>query len=329
MRLRLLSLATLAIVLASGCGDRQPAPAPPTSSGSNESPLPEAKQSSLPEAREGFTTTLIQQRKANFPVAVPPANLFRVVNYPSALGNMPAYVSLPPRDGQRHPAIIWIVGGFANSISPIAWKPSPRENDQSASAFWKAGVITMYPSLRGGNHNPGNVEAFYGEVDDVLAAADFLAKQDYVDSKRIYLGGHSTGGTLALLVAESSSDRFRAIFAFGPVGNVAGYGQDTLPFQISDRREVELRSPAKWLESIRNPTFVFEGTEQPSNIAELVSMSHRTQNPMIQFHPVNGATHFSTLAPMTALIAQKILGDSADSLSITFSDAEIAAVFRK
>lgn len=328
MGLRLLYLGTLAIALASGC-DRHGGASPPKGSSSNASSLPEARQSSLPEARQAFTTTLIRQQKANFPVAAPPAKLFRVVNYQSPLGDMPAYVSVPPRDSQRHPAIIWVVGGFANSISPIAWRPSSRENDQSASAFWKAGVITMYPSLRGGNHNPGYVEAFYGEVDDVLAAADFLAKQDYVDPERIYLGGHSTGGTLALLVAESSSNRFRAVFAFGPVGNVAGYGQDTLPFQISDRREVELRSPSRWLDSIHNPTFVFEGTEQPSNIEELVSMSRRSRNPMIQFHPLNGATHFSTLAPMTALIAQKILSDGADSSGIAFSDTEIATTFRK
>jgi acetyl esterase/lipase len=284
--------------------------------------------SALTQARKGFVTTLIRQQNVGMAVAEPPTNLFRLVNYPAPPGKMPAYVSVSPRNGKRHPAIIWIVGGFANSISEIAWKPRPRENDQSASAFWKAGVITMYPSLRGGNQNPGYVEGFYGEVDDVLAAADFLAKQDYVDPKRIYLGGHSTGGTLALLVAESS-DRFRAVFAFGPVGNVAGYGQKNLPFNISVTGEVNLRSPAKWLDSIRNPTFVFEGTDSNrSNIGELILMSRLTRNPMIHFHPVTGANHFTTLAPMTALIAQKILQDEGGGSSgITFSDAEIAGAF--
>lgn len=48
-----------------------------------------------------------------------------------------------------------------------------------------------------------------------------LAHQPYVDPNRIYLGGHSTGGTLALMTAEAS-DRFRAVFAFGPVSDVRG-----------------------------------------------------------------------------------------------------------
>ncbi len=123
----------------------------------------------------------------------------------------------------------------------------------------------MYPSLRGGNKNPGFIEGFYGEVDDVLGASEYLAKLDYVDPKRIYLGGHSTGGTLALLVAEST-DRFRAVFAFGPVEDASDYGSKYLPFDISNRKEVDLRSPIKWLQAIRNPTFVFEGTERRSNI---------------------------------------------------------------
>jgi acetyl esterase/lipase len=108
----------------------------------------------------------------------------------------------------------------------------------------------MFPSLRGGNDNPGTEEGFLGEVDDVLAAADFLGKQAFVDAKRIYLGGHSTGGTLVLLVAECS-DRFRAVFSFGPADNVAGYGPEYLPFDSSNPREIELRSPGRWLASIK------------------------------------------------------------------------------
>jgi dipeptidyl aminopeptidase/acylaminoacyl peptidase len=59
--------------------------------------------------------------------------------------------------------------------------------------------------LRGGNDNPGRREGFLGEVDDVLAAADHLSKLPHIDPTQIYLGGHSTGGTLALLVAECSN----------------------------------------------------------------------------------------------------------------------------
>jgi len=156
-----------------------------------------------------------------------------------------AYLSPDPGDGRKHPAIIWITGGDCNSIDEL-WKNAPRENDQTAAAYRKAGIIMMFPSLRGGNDNPGQREGYFGEVDDVLTAADYLIRQDYVDPKRVYLGEHSTGSTLVMLVAEST-DRFRAVFSFGSVDDVSGYDPQYLPFDRSNPKEIELRSPDRWL----------------------------------------------------------------------------------
>ena len=66
-----------------------------------------------------------------------------------------------------------------------------------------------------------------------MAAADYLVRDSSVDPKRFYLGGHSTGGTLALLVAECT-DRFRGVFSFGPVSDVSGYDPQYLPFDTSN-----------------------------------------------------------------------------------------------
>jgi acetyl esterase/lipase len=178
----------------------------------------------------------------------------------------------------------------------------------------------MYPSLRGGNDNPGFREGFFGEVDDVLAATEGLAKQDAVDPKRIYLGGHSTGGTLVLLAA-ASTDRFRAVFSFGPVEDVAGYGTDRLPFDTSNRREFELRAPGRWLHSIRCPVFVFEG--ERGNLRSLQALASRSTNPLVHCYPVKGADHFSILAPVTRLVAGKILGDNGSTTNITFTEEEV------
>ena len=277
---------------------------------------------SLTEARRDFKTKLVRHEAQHEPVQPPPAKLFRTVHYESALGPMAAYVSQPPQDGQRHPAIVWIFGGFGNDIGDTAWQEQSPDNDQSASAFWKAGIVTMYPSFRGGNDNPGYNESFYGEVDDVLAAADYLAKQDFVDPNRIYLGGHSTGGTLALLVAESApSGRFRAVFAFGPADDVAGYGGSDLTFDTTNDKEFDLRAPKLWLNSIHSPTFVFEGTS--GNFEALQILSHSTRNPMVHFYPLMGFTHFSTLAPTTRLLATKILGDNGQAAGITLTRDEL------
>jgi pimeloyl-ACP methyl ester carboxylesterase len=278
----------------------------------------------LLEGRRGFSTKLGRQESVGEPVPQPPPALFLLEQYPSPAGPLAAYVSPPPGDGSKRPAMIWIFGGFDNSIGETAWEPSTPDNDQSASAFREAGMVMMYPSLRGGNSNPGCIEAFYGEVDDVLAAAEYLAKKDYVDPNRIYLGGHSTGGTLAMLVA-AATDRFRAVFAFGPVDDVGGYGSDVLPFDTWNSREIALRSPIKWLHAMNCPTFVFEGSG--GNISCLRAMRRASQNPRLQFLEARQADHFSILAPVTRLVAQKIQQDTGPTCSLQFTAEEVDRQF--
>ena len=276
----------------------------------------------LAEVRRDFKTKLTRQLRDGDPPDPPSADLFRLVRYPSPAGQMAAYLGNAPRDGKRRPAIIWLFGGFSNSISETAWKAASPGNDQSASAFRKAGIIMMYPSLRGGNDNPGWREGFYGEVDDVIAAADFLAKQEGVDPNRIYLGGHSTGGTLAMLVAESC-DRFRAVFSFGAVDQVSRYGAEDLPFDLSNPKELQLRQPLRWLSSIHRPLFVFEGMNSPSNAACLLLMQAVSKNPQTHFYSVNGVSHFSVLGALTPLIADRIIHDDGQSCSVSFDAEEL------
>ncbi len=259
------------------------------------------------------------------PAPPPPASVFSLVHYPGAQGALAAYVTPRPSDGGKRPAIVWITGGDSNTIDDL-WHPADPANDQTAAAYRKAGVVLMIPSLRGGNDNPGRREGFFGEVDDVIAAADWLAKQDYVDPARIYLGGHSTGGTLALLTAEST-DRFRAVFAFGPVADVRQYGGNYVPPGLSDPTEIRLRSPIYWMASIQKPTFVIEGADPPSNAEAVALLAKYPHPPQMQTFLVKGASHFSTLAPINGLLARKILADTGPASTIALSQAELDALF--
>jgi alpha/beta superfamily hydrolase len=315
----------VAILVLAGCGrdDHQPpgnSPSGPAGGQSNQA-------ASLTEARRGFQTKLPPRNADKQPAPEPPPHLFSKVRYDAPAGKLAAYLTPNPNDGKKYPAVIWITGGDCNSIDQGCWTEGPPSNDQSASAFRKAGIVMMFPSLRGGNDNPGVKEGFLGEVDDLLAAADYLAKQEFVDPNRIYLGGHSTGGTLVLLVAESS-DRFRGVFSFGPADNVAGYGPEYLPFDTSNPREIELRSPGRWLAAIKRPTFVFEGTGQ-GNIRSLQTMARSSTNPNAHFLAVPGASHFSILAPMTRLVADKILRDDGPASNLTFSEEDVGKLFTK
>jgi hypothetical protein len=321
-----IQMALLAIVILAGCRRDEPV-APGKTPPEPVGPAlgqPD-KSSSLAQARRDFKTNLdhaLFGKKADpVPAPEPPAQLFRTVQYDAPVGKLAAYLSPDPKDGKKHPAVLWITGGDCNSIDQGCWTEGPPSNEQSASAIRKAGIVMMFPSLRGGNDNPGKREGFFGEVDDVLAAAEYLGKQPYVDPTRIYLGGHSTGGTLVLLVAECA-ERFRAVFSFGPTDNVANYGSQYLPFDWTNPRELELRSPGRWLASIKSPTFVFEGTLK-GNIGALQVMAKSSTNPNIHFVAVLGGTHFSILAPTTRLIAEKILGDEGPTCNVSFSEEEV------
>ncbi len=286
---------------------------------------PEARDlaTSLVAARRGFPTKLPRQVPGGKPAPEPPPDVFRLVRYESPAGKLTAYLTPDPENGQRHPAILWITGGD-NSLGEGCWKEGLPQDDQSAIAYRKAGIAMMFPSLRGTNDHPGPREGFWGEVDDVLAAADYLARQEFVDPQRIYLGGHSTGGTLALLVAECS-DRFRAVFSFGPVHDVSAYVFQHRHFPFTDQEELRLRAPSRWLHSIRGNVFVFEG--MAGNIVSLQAMARSSQNPLVRFFPIKGASHFTVLSATNRLIAEKILTDTGPTCSLAFTEEELNKPF--
>jgi dienelactone hydrolase len=277
------------------------------------------KNGPLADMRARFQTTLTKNSSPGPTPDKPPAEMFDLVQYESPVGKLWAYVSHRSATAAKGPAIVWLTGGFDNDIGDTSWTDAPPSNDQSARAFREAGIIMMYPSLRGGNDNPGHKEAFYGEVDDVIAATNFLATQPFVDASHIYLGGHSTGGTLALLTAECAKG-YRAVFAFGPVDEVVGYGAKNLPFALFPARaERSLRSPGEWLTAIQDPVFMFEGDRPPSNIASVTRMAKSNSSALLHTAIVPGESHFSILSPETKIIAAKILADHGDTTSISFN----------
>ena len=201
----------------------------------------------LRAARQGFQTVRIDP-KDNFKPTGAAAGLRPRSSTSCATRPRPEnsahYLTPDPGDGVKRPAVLWAHGGLSG-IGPYLWQARARSNDQTASAVRAAGCVLMCPSWRNENDNPGKFSLFYGELDDLLAARDYLASLPYVDPERIYLAGHDTGGTLALLAA-TASDKFRAIFSFGgapdmqSLMHVGPYGNT--PFDATSATEVRLRS---------------------------------------------------------------------------------------
>jgi acetyl esterase/lipase len=287
-------------------------------------PTPDAASpSALPERRRNFETHVFAET-SHTPAPTPPAGVLAKVTYPAPLGSNVAYVT-PNRPGKKRPAVVWIGSGLDWSIGENAWKKTPRETDRSARAFREAGLVTMYPALRGSNENPGKNECFLGEVDDVLAARDFLAAREDVDPERIYLAGHATGGTLALLAAASGS-HFAAVFAFGPVSDVRQYGTPggggCLPADAV-AEEVALRAPGNFVGSIRTPTFVFEGGVG-GNADAFDDLRGRASS-SVHFVVVPGLNSASILAPGTETIARAILAGRVDDAHLGIGSGRATA----
>lgn len=259
----------------------------------------------LVQARREFKTNYMHDSRFNIPLPNPPQSLFEKIIYKSDGLSLPAFVTPDPIDGKRHPAIVWLTGGESNTLSTDFWEKQSKSSDESASQYRESGIIMMFPTLRGGNDNLGKIEDNFGEVDDVIAAAKKMSTLPYVDPNQIYLGGHSTGGSLVLLVSEVASqtapDLFKAVVSYGPALKI-NWGND---------REVDfdyrLRSPEYFLDEIRVPTFVIEGVKELSDVSRLESICKSTRNANLTCLFIKPYNHFSILAPMNSLIADQIL----------------------
>jgi acetyl esterase/lipase len=293
-------------------------------------PLP-PNTTNLLAARAGFVTKPLPNSYTTDGTApIPPSEFFRAVRYPSPAGQMFAYLSPDPGDSRKHPAVLWAHGGFGG-IDKWLWE---KTDQQDPGKFREAGIVVLCPSWRAENDNPGRFELFYGEVEDAAAAVKYLSQVPYVDPKRIYIAGHSTGGTITLLTAESVPT-LRAAFSFGGCPDIQhlmessrGKGYNNTPYDWHDDLENYWRSPINFVAYLHAPTFYFEGASSfyPADARRMEQRAAEVKKPFSAFI-VAGGTHFSILQPVSALVAKKILADTGPTCNIAFTQEEVQSAF--
>ena len=199
-----------------------------------------------------------------------------LVHYPSKDGKwtISAFVYVPynlPRNGQ-HPAIVYVHGG------PTA----QTENTFNRFVQYMAnqGYIVIAPNYRG---STGYGKEFQqanlfdmggGDLQDVLAAADWIKQTGYVDPKKLILMGGSYGGYLTMMGVTKAPDVWAAGVPIVPFVNWFTEIQNEDPILqqsdlatmgdlVKNKALYEDRSPINFVDQIKAPLYLLAGGNDP------------------------------------------------------------------
>src|SRR5262245_51523773 len=220
------------------------------------------------QARLRFRTKLLRKGPSpqGWAALKPPAGVTEI-EYPSGELRLKAWMNRPADETRKYPAVLFLHGGFAYGMGD--WEQTKPYRD--------AGFVVLTPMLRGENGQPGAFSYYYDEVDDVLAAGEYLSRQPYVDVSRLFVAGHSVGGTMTLLAAIAS-DRFRAAASLDGAPYWPPFTDAIdLPFDKSNPLEIQMRSPMAYASSFKCPIRIYHHGKEGDRIAEVFAlMSRRT-----------------------------------------------------
>lgn len=159
-------------------------------------------------------------------------------------------VLLTPKEFDKPPTIISVF------CHPHPLKEGTMHNKvvtTSARAFASSGIPTLIFNFRGVGNSEGKYDYAKGEVDDCLAAVDYISRQ-YPDA-RLWLGGFSFGSFVALC-AHSKVKTENLILIAPPVPNFDFNSQSlAAPLLVIQGEQDEVIAPDtvfKWYNSIED-----------------------------------------------------------------------------
>jgi dipeptidyl aminopeptidase/acylaminoacyl peptidase len=199
-----------------------------------------------------------------------------LVHYPSKDGRwtISAFVYVPynlPRNGE-HPAIVYVHGGpTAQTMNTF---------NRFVQYMANQGYIVIAPNYRG---STGYGKEFQqanlfdmggGDLQDVLAAADWIKQTGYVDAKKLILMGASYGGYLTTMGVTKAPEVWAAGVPIVPFVNWFTEIQNedpvlqqsdlaTMGDLVKNKALYEDRSPINFVDRIKAPLYLLAGGNDP------------------------------------------------------------------
>jgi acetyl esterase/lipase len=200
---------------------------------------------------------------------------------------IPALVWIPPnleRNG-THPAVVHIHGGPMDQTRPYL--------STYIQVLASQGYLVISPNYRGSTGYDrdffvaNRMDAGGGDLQDVVAAADWLAATGYVNPKKIAVYGASNGAYLTLMAVAKMPERWAAGVALVPFVDFAtGYASEVAYLQAVDRalmgdpeRDAALwrdRSPLHFANRITAPLMMTASANDPRCPPEQARQMERT-----------------------------------------------------
>ena len=233
----------------------------------------------------------------------------RVIEFPSTEGATSFGFFYPPCNaemegprGEKPPLLVLSHGGPTAAASSAL---SPEIQ------FWTSrGIAVVDVNYRGssgfGRAYRTSLDGNWGvfDVDDCVAAAEFLAQRGEIDPDRVMIRGGSAGG-YTTLAALAFRDVFKAGASYYGIGDLGDLARDTHKFEsryverlVGPYPEMEAlyrqRSPRYAADRLSCPIIFFQGLEDrvvPPNQAEVMVESLRTKGVAVAYVPFPGEQH--------------------------------------
>ena len=230
-----------------------------------------------------------------------------LVHYPSRDGKwqISAFVYVPynaERNG-KNAAVVFIHGGPAAQMENFFVR--------SIQYLANQGFFVIVPNFRG---STGYGKAFEdanrfdmggGDLEDLVSAADWIAKTGYVDPKKIALFGGSYGGYLGMMATTKAPDRWAAAAIYIPfvnwfteIANTDPFGREhviaTMGDPVKDKQRLHDRSPIFFVDQIKAPVLLLAGAKDarcPPSEAEQVASAIGKNNGVVELKIYDNEGH--------------------------------------